>query len=231
MSSCASTARTTSRCTTSSRPAPAWRTCSRACATEGRRLGIVTAKRRATVELAFARVPLAHLFEMVVGGDETERHKPDPEPLLLAAARMGAEPRRRRLRRRLAVRHAGREGGRHVRVARHAGAASTIATRSSARSRTRSSTARRSCSSSSERRPRRGAARAPERGVHRVPRRRRPGHRRTRRMTCSTTSWRRSRPTTRSSSRPTRRRSASARRPPTSSRRCATSRRWARSRR
>jgi pyrophosphatase PpaX len=59
---------------------------------EGRRLGVVTAKRRATVELAFARVPLRHLFETVVGGDETERHKPDPEPLLLAAERMGADP-------------------------------------------------------------------------------------------------------------------------------------------
>ena len=59
---------------------------------EGRRLGVVTAKRRSTVELAFARVPLGHLFETIVGGDETERHKPDPEPLLLAAARMSANP-------------------------------------------------------------------------------------------------------------------------------------------
>jgi pyrophosphatase PpaX len=59
---------------------------------EGRRLGVVTAKRRSTVELAFARVPLSHLFETVVGGDETEKHKPDPEPLLLAAERMNAVP-------------------------------------------------------------------------------------------------------------------------------------------
>jgi len=59
---------------------------------EGRRLGVVTAKRRATVELAFASVPVAHLFETVVGGDETEKHKPDPEPLLLAAERMGVAP-------------------------------------------------------------------------------------------------------------------------------------------
>lgn len=59
---------------------------------EGRRLGVVTAKRRSTVELAFAQVPVAHLFETVVGGDETEKHKPDPEPLLLAAKRMNAEP-------------------------------------------------------------------------------------------------------------------------------------------
>jgi len=59
---------------------------------EGRRLGIVTAKRRTTVELAFAKVPLGHLFETVVGGDETERHKPDPAPLRLALERLGAGP-------------------------------------------------------------------------------------------------------------------------------------------
>jgi pyrophosphatase PpaX len=59
---------------------------------QGHRLGVVTAKRRSTVELAFARVPIAHLFETVVGGDETQKHKPDPEPLLLAAERMNARP-------------------------------------------------------------------------------------------------------------------------------------------
>jgi pyrophosphatase PpaX len=59
---------------------------------EGRRLGVVTAKRRATVEIAFAKLPLGHLFDTVVGGDETERHKPDPEPLLLGLERLGASP-------------------------------------------------------------------------------------------------------------------------------------------
>jgi pyrophosphatase PpaX len=58
---------------------------------EGRRLGLVTAKRRSTVELAFARLPLASVFEAIVGGDETERHKPDPEPLQLGLARLGAD--------------------------------------------------------------------------------------------------------------------------------------------
>jgi pyrophosphatase PpaX len=58
----------------------------------GHRLGIVTAKRRLTVDLAFARLPIEHLFETVVGGDETERHKPDPAPLLLALERLGARP-------------------------------------------------------------------------------------------------------------------------------------------
>jgi pyrophosphatase PpaX len=58
----------------------------------GHRLGIVTAKRRTTVDLAFARLPIEHLFDTVVGGDETERHKPDPQPLLLALERLGADP-------------------------------------------------------------------------------------------------------------------------------------------
>jgi pyrophosphatase PpaX len=59
---------------------------------QGRRLGVVTAKRRATVELAFARIPIAHLFETVVGGDETQKHKPNPEPLLEAARRLHVSP-------------------------------------------------------------------------------------------------------------------------------------------
>jgi len=59
---------------------------------EGRRLGIVTAKRHATVELAFARLPLRRYFDVIVGADDTERHKPHPEPILLALERLGAQP-------------------------------------------------------------------------------------------------------------------------------------------
>ena len=57
---------------------------------QGRTLGIVTAKRRVTVDLAFEHVPFGHLFDVVVGGDETERQKPDPAPVLLALERLGA---------------------------------------------------------------------------------------------------------------------------------------------
>jgi len=57
---------------------------------EGRRLGIVSAKRRRTVELAFANVALGHLFDVVVGGDEAPRQKPAPDTLLLALDRLGA---------------------------------------------------------------------------------------------------------------------------------------------
>ncbi|HKU58060.1 MAG TPA: HAD-IA family hydrolase [Gaiellaceae bacterium] len=59
---------------------------------QGRRLGVVTAKRRTTVELAFARIPLAHNFDTLIGGDETLHHKPHPEPLLLALDRLAASP-------------------------------------------------------------------------------------------------------------------------------------------
>ena len=57
---------------------------------EGRTLGIVTAKRRQTVALAFEHVPIEHLFDVVVGSDDTERHKPDPDPILYALARLEA---------------------------------------------------------------------------------------------------------------------------------------------
>jgi pyrophosphatase PpaX len=59
---------------------------------EGRRLGIVTAKRRQTVELAFAVLPLERYFDVVVTSDMTERHKPDPEPVRKALEQLGVEP-------------------------------------------------------------------------------------------------------------------------------------------
>jgi pyrophosphatase PpaX len=59
---------------------------------EGRRLGIVTAKRRQTVELAFAVLPLEPYFDVVVTSDMTERHKPDPAPVLAALDLLGAAP-------------------------------------------------------------------------------------------------------------------------------------------
>jgi pyrophosphatase PpaX len=59
---------------------------------QGRKIGLVTAKRRATVDLAFARLPLAAHFDVVVTSDSTERHKPDPEPLLHALDLLEARP-------------------------------------------------------------------------------------------------------------------------------------------
>ena len=60
---------------------------------EGVRIGLATAKRRSTVEIAFHYLPqLEGLFDVVVSADDTERHKPDPAPLLLALERLGAKP-------------------------------------------------------------------------------------------------------------------------------------------
>jgi pyrophosphatase PpaX len=61
-------------------------------AAQGRRLALVSAKRRRTVELAFAHVPLGHHFEVIVGGDDTERQKPEPDPLLHALDLLDAAP-------------------------------------------------------------------------------------------------------------------------------------------
>jgi pyrophosphatase PpaX len=59
----------------------------------GRRLGIVTAKRHRTVRLALDRFPeLAEQFEVIVGFEDTERHKPDPDPVLAALRKLAAEP-------------------------------------------------------------------------------------------------------------------------------------------
>jgi pyrophosphatase PpaX len=61
---------------------------------EGRKLGIVTAKRHRTVGLALDRFPaLADAFDVVVGFEDTERHKPAPDPVLLAVEKLAGTPR------------------------------------------------------------------------------------------------------------------------------------------
>ena len=57
---------------------------------EGRHLGVVTVKSRPTVDVTFEVLPIGRYFETVVTGDDTERHKPDPEPILLALERLDA---------------------------------------------------------------------------------------------------------------------------------------------
>ena len=59
---------------------------------EGRRLAVVTAKRRATLALAFEVLPeLGRYFAVTVGAEDTERHKPHPDPLLCALERLDAD--------------------------------------------------------------------------------------------------------------------------------------------
>ena len=58
----------------------------------GYRLGIVTAKGRAQAELAFRLCALEPLVDVTICAEDTARHKPEPEPLLRAAAALGVAP-------------------------------------------------------------------------------------------------------------------------------------------
>jgi pyrophosphatase PpaX len=57
----------------------------------GLALGIVTSKMRDAVELGMRHVPLGR-FDVVVTCEDTDRHKPDPAPVLHGLALLGAAP-------------------------------------------------------------------------------------------------------------------------------------------
>lgn len=52
------------------------------------RLAIVTGRFKQGIDELFKEQKIGHLFEQVITYEDTERHKPDPEPLLLALRRM-----------------------------------------------------------------------------------------------------------------------------------------------
>jgi pyrophosphatase PpaX len=57
--------------------------------TAGHPLGVVTSKSDALAARGLAHVGLAHYFDVIVGCDSCSRHKPDPEPVLVALERLG----------------------------------------------------------------------------------------------------------------------------------------------
>jgi pyrophosphatase PpaX len=63
----------------------------RALARTGAALAVVTSKRRRTLATALASLPSDVAFAAVVAAEDTERHKPHPDPLLLALERLGAD--------------------------------------------------------------------------------------------------------------------------------------------
>jgi pyrophosphatase PpaX len=63
----------------------------RAC---GHKTAIVTSKIEELAQRSLEWVGLAHEFDTVIGFDATTRHKPEPEPVLLALERLGAEANR-----------------------------------------------------------------------------------------------------------------------------------------
>lgn len=58
----------------------------------GRALGIITSKSWDAVRLAFDVLPLEHYFDVVIAAEDTERHKPNADPLLAALDRLGCTP-------------------------------------------------------------------------------------------------------------------------------------------
>ena len=90
---------------------------------DGHRLGLVTSKMEGFARRGLRLVGLESFLEVMVFHDDTERHKPDPEPLLFAASRAGERPRGRDLRRRL---HARRRGGPRGRDANGCGAVGAV---------------------------------------------------------------------------------------------------------
>lgn len=63
-----------------------------ALAERGLRTAVVTSKLRPDAERGLALCGLAGRFEFVTSPEDTERHKPEPEPLLHACQRLGVSP-------------------------------------------------------------------------------------------------------------------------------------------
>lgn len=55
---------------------------------------VVTSKRQETARLALEGVGIDHLVEVVAGLEDTDRHKPAPDPLLRGATVLGVDPAR-----------------------------------------------------------------------------------------------------------------------------------------
>ena len=61
-------------------------------AERGHALAVVTSKASAIAHQSLRFVGLDHFFPIVVGYDDTPRHKPDPEPVTTALSRIGVSP-------------------------------------------------------------------------------------------------------------------------------------------
>jgi pyrophosphatase PpaX len=60
----------------------------------GARIGVVSSKKTDYIELGLNQLGLGSWIDVLVGADNTQRHKPDPEPLLHAAGLLDAVPSR-----------------------------------------------------------------------------------------------------------------------------------------
>lgn len=74
------------------RPVPGMREALASLRGLGVRMGVTTSKLTAGAERGLRLFGLDPFFSAVVGVDQTARHKPDPEPVLVTLARLGVEP-------------------------------------------------------------------------------------------------------------------------------------------
>jgi pyrophosphatase PpaX len=58
----------------------------------GYKTGVVTSRLRNTTELGLKTYDMEQYFDTVVTCDDTDKHKPDPEPVNIALERLGAKP-------------------------------------------------------------------------------------------------------------------------------------------
>ncbi|MFD2171977.1 pyrophosphatase PpaX [Tumebacillus lipolyticus] len=58
----------------------------------GIKMAIVTSKRRLTAQMGWELAKIGPYFDSFVTADDTEKHKPHPDPLLLAMEQLGADP-------------------------------------------------------------------------------------------------------------------------------------------
>ena len=56
------------------------------------KVGIVTSRIKARMDKVFAATKMTGLFKIIVTYEDTKKHKPHPEPLLLAAKKLNAKP-------------------------------------------------------------------------------------------------------------------------------------------
>ncbi|MCL2059284.1 MAG: HAD family phosphatase [Oscillospiraceae bacterium] len=59
----------------------------------GLKIGLCTSTRMSSAKVTLESVGIIGFIDAAVFGDDVERGKPDPEPYLLAASRLGADPR------------------------------------------------------------------------------------------------------------------------------------------
>lgn len=58
----------------------------------GYKVGLVTSRLRNSTEIGLKKFGLLEAFDYIVTADDTEKHKPDPEPVLIALEKLQAKP-------------------------------------------------------------------------------------------------------------------------------------------